>query len=57
MEEVFDENKLARFFQGKQEWHSAYFYVIDSIRGKLRYGAVRKWYMLESVDGANGAGK
>ena len=50
--EVLGENGLPKFFSEKQEWHSAYFDVIDSIRGKLGYGAVRKWYMLDSLDNA-----
>lgn len=54
--EVLGENGLPKFFQEKQEWHSAYFDVIDSIRGKLGNGAVRKWYMLESVGDANSTG-
>ncbi len=54
--EVLGENGLPKFFQEKPEWHSAYFDVIDSIRGKLGYGAVRKWYMLEPVGGANSMG-
>lgn len=52
--DVLGENGLPGFFHEKQEWHSAYFDVVDSVRGKLGEGAVRKWYMLESVvvDGA-----
>lgn len=48
--EVLGENGLPKFFEEKQEWHSAYFDVIDSVRGKLGYGAVRKWYMLDSLN-------
>ena len=54
--EVLGENGLPKFFQEKQEWHSAYFDVIDSVRGELGHGAVRKWYMLEPVGGANSTG-
>ena len=48
--EVLGENGLPKFFNEKQEWHSAYFDVIHSVRGKLGYGAVRKWYMLDSLN-------
>ena len=53
--EVLGENGLPKFFRETEEWHCAYFYVIDSARGNLGYGAVRKWYMLESVGGGVGA--
>ncbi|KAL9070692.1 MAG: hypothetical protein Q9161_004746 [Pseudevernia consocians] len=45
-----DENGLPKFFRETQEWHSAYFDVVDGVRGKLGIGAVRKWYMLGSLD-------
>lgn len=51
--DVLGGNGLPKFFEIKQEWHSAYFDVIDSRRGKLGYGAIRKWYMLESEGGKN----
>lgn len=51
--EVLGENGLPKFFEVKQEWHSAYFDVIDSRRGMLGYGAIRKWYMLDPVVARN----
>lgn len=48
--EVLGEEGLPKFFREKQEWHSAYFDVVDSVRGMLGYGAVRKWYMLDSLN-------
>ncbi|KAL9136837.1 MAG: hypothetical protein Q9175_001962 [Cornicularia normoerica] len=48
--EVLGEDGLPKFFREKQEWHSAYFDVVHSVRGKLGYGAVRKWYMLDSLN-------
>ena len=48
--EVLGENGLPKFFREEQEWHSAYFDVLHSVRGKLGYGAVRKWYMLDSLN-------
>lgn len=48
--EVLGENGLPKFFQEEQEWHSAYFDVIHTVRGKLGNGAVRKWYMLDSLN-------
>lgn len=43
--EVLGENGLPRFFEERQEWHSVYFDVHDSVRGMIGEGAVRKWYM------------
>ncbi len=54
--EVLGDNGLPKFFQETEEWHSAYFKVIDSVRGELGNGAVRKWYMLEPVGGTNSKG-
>ncbi len=54
--EVLGDNGLPRFFQEMEEWHSAYFKVIDSVRGELGNGAVRKWYMLDPVGGTNSTG-
>ena len=52
--EVLGDDGLLRFFQEKEEWHSVYFDVVHSTRGKLGYGAVRKWYMLGSLGSVGG---
>lgn len=50
--EVLGDDGLPKFFNQRQLWHCVYFDVMHSTRGKLGEGAVRKWYMLESVAGA-----
>ena len=50
--EVVGEKGLMGFFKQTNEWHSVYFDVVDSRRGKLGNGAVRKWYMLEPASRA-----
>jgi len=53
--EVLDEEKgLPKFFEEYGVWTSTYFDVIDSVRGKLGEGAVRKWYQLEPPIIGNG---
>ena len=47
--EVLGPNGLPKFFRSTEEWHSIYFTVTHSIRGDLGNGAVRKWYMLDSL--------
>ena len=55
--EVLGENGLPTFFRVYDVWTSTYFDVMDSKRGKLGIGAVRKWYQLEesSIGGINGS--
>ena len=51
--EVLGESGLPKFFHETNEWHCVYFEVLHGTRGKLGYGAVRKWYMLDlQRDGA-----
>ncbi|KAI4240287.1 MAG: hypothetical protein L6R40_005223 [Gallowayella cf. fulva] len=45
--QVLGENGLSKFFRQEGYWVSTYFDVIDSTRGKVGYGAVRKWYQLK----------
>ena len=52
--EVLGNNGLPRFLEEDQEWHSVYFEVVDSVRGKIGHGAVRKWYMLSPIGVVNG---
>lgn len=52
--EVLGEKGLPGFFEHYGYWTSTYFEVMDSVRGKLGEGAVRKWYQLEPPSGGNG---
>lgn len=49
--EVVGEEGLVGFFKQTGNWHSVYFDVVDSRRGELGNGAVRKWYMLGAASG------
>lgn len=44
--EVVGANGLPKFFRENEGWCSIYFEVVDSERGKLGDGALRKWYLL-----------
>lgn len=51
--EVLGEDGLPGFFQQERYWYSTYFDVMHKERGKLGYGALRKWYQLEPPNGSN----
>ncbi|KAI4199413.1 MAG: hypothetical protein LQ350_004638 [Teloschistes chrysophthalmus] len=42
--EVLGENGLRKFFLTTLEWHTIYFDVMHTERGKLGYGSVRRWW-------------
>ncbi|KAL8667325.1 MAG: hypothetical protein Q9202_000899 [Teloschistes flavicans] len=42
--EVLGEHGLRDFFETTHNWHTIYFDVTHATRGKLGYGAVRRWW-------------
>ena len=46
--EVLGANGLPSYFRAYDIWRSTFFDVVDSERGKIGHGALRKWYMVES---------
>lgn len=42
--EVLGENGLLKFYKTERYWTSNYWTVVDSVRGEIGSGAVRKWY-------------
>lgn len=52
--EVLSAKGLPKFFEDYGYWTSTYFDVMDSVRGELGRGAVRKWYQLEPPNVGDG---
>ena len=53
MAEVLGENGLLKFFMQEEFWYSTYFEVVDTVRGELGNGSLRKWYQFEVAGGGN----
>lgn len=44
MGEVLGERGLVGFFRETRLWHTVYFDVVDTVRGVVGEGAVRRWW-------------